>query len=36
MVLPNVIGVVLLSGKVKSAYAEYAAKLAAGEYKTFK
>ena len=36
MVLPNIIGVVLLSGKVKAKYVEYQAKLAAGEYKTFK
>ncbi|TDJ68855.1 MAG: alanine:cation symporter family protein [Planctomycetota bacterium] len=35
MVLPNIIGVVLLSGKVKAKYVEYQAKLAAGEYKTF-
>ena len=36
MVLPNVIGVVLLSGKVKRAFDEYMGKLAAGEYKAFK
>ena len=36
MVLPNIIGVVLLSGKVKAAYSEYMGRLAAGEYKTFK
>ncbi len=36
MVLPNVIGVVLLSGKVKRSLDDYLGKLKAGEYKTFK
>ncbi|MFT5285648.1 MAG: AGCS family alanine or glycine:cation symporter [Planctomycetota bacterium] len=36
MVLPNVIGVVLLSGKVKAGLDEYLGKLKAGDYKTFK
>ncbi|MAF66500.1 MAG: alanine glycine permease [Planctomycetes bacterium] len=36
MVLPNIIGVVLLSGKVKEKYDDYCRRLAAGEYKTFK
>ena len=36
MVLPNVIGVVLLSGKVKRSLDEYLGKLKAGDYKTFK
>ncbi len=36
MVFPNIIGVVLLSGKVKRAYDDYMARLAAGEYKAFK
>ena len=36
MVLPNIIGVVMLSGKVKEAYGDYMSKLAAGEFKTFK
>ncbi|MEE2711317.1 MAG: alanine/glycine:cation symporter family protein [Planctomycetota bacterium] len=36
MVLPNIIGVLLLSGKVRRRYDEYMTKLRAGEYKTFK
>ncbi|MFT4539927.1 MAG: AGCS family alanine or glycine:cation symporter [Planctomycetota bacterium] len=36
MVLPNIIGVVFLSGKVKASYDDYMGRLAAGEYKTFK
>jgi AGCS family alanine or glycine:cation symporter len=36
MVLPNVLGVVLLSGKVKRAYDDYRARLAAGEYETYR
>jgi AGCS family alanine or glycine:cation symporter len=36
MVLPNIVGVVLLSGKVRKAYDDYMGRLAAGEYKTFK
>ena len=36
MVLPNILGVVLLSGKVKQRYDDYRARLAAGEYPTFK
>lgn len=36
MVLPNILGVVLLSGRVKRAYAEYQSKLAAGDYPTYK
>lgn len=36
MVLPNIIGVVLLSGKVKRHFAEYWAKHKAGELQTFK
>ena len=36
LVLPNVVGVVLLSGKVKSAYDDYRARLDAGEYKTYR
>jgi len=36
MVLPNIIGVVMLSGKVKEAYGDYMSRLAAGEFKTFK
>ena len=36
MVLPNVIGVILLSGKVKAGLDEYLGKLKAGDYKTFK
>jgi AGCS family alanine or glycine:cation symporter len=36
MVLPNIVGVVLLSGKVKVKYDDYCKRLAAGEYATFK
>lgn len=36
MVLPNIIGVVLLSGKVRRAYDDYRARLSAGEYPTYK
>ncbi|MDP6539255.1 MAG: alanine/glycine:cation symporter family protein [Planctomycetota bacterium] len=36
MVLPNIVGVVLLSGKVKAKYDDYCRRLAAGEYTTFK
>ena len=36
MALPNVLGVVLLSGKVRAAFDEYQAKLASGEIKAFK
>jgi len=35
MVLPNIVGVVLLSGKVRERYDDYMARLAAGEYRTF-
>ena len=36
MVFPNIIGVVLLSGRVKRQFDDYFARLRAGEYKTFK
>jgi len=36
MVLPNIVGVVLLSGRVKAKYDDYMQRLAAGEYRTFK
>ncbi|MFK7927445.1 MAG: alanine/glycine:cation symporter family protein [Myxococcota bacterium] len=36
MALPNVLGVVLLSGKVKSALSDYIGKLKSGELKTYK
>ncbi len=36
MVLPNIIGVVLLSGKVRRAYDDYRSRLAAGEYPTYR
>ena len=35
MAIPNVLGVVLLSGKVKKALDEYMAKLKAGEMQTY-
>ena len=36
MVLPNMIGLVLLSGRVRRAFDDYQQKLKAGEFKTFK
>ena len=36
MALPNILGVVLLSGKVKVKMDEYFTKLKAGEFKTYK
>ena len=36
MVLPNIVGVVLLSGKVKASFDDYWSRLKAGEYPTFK
>ena len=36
MAIPNVLGVVLLSGKVKAALSDYTGKLNSGEFKTYK